>query len=512
MIPDVEASAGTGVIASLLKLLASNAVVTVCTLLRDMAVAATFGATGVSDLYFLAVSIPVFLVSVAAGSYRSVVVPVLVRLRTEYPGSFRAVAARLLLVNVLAVGLTVLAAAIVIGGGYLLARAGEGTPGGPQLLWVMLLVLPMYALSALVELSQGTLQTVGALFLPNLSRAALPVGVIGGALAASAGAGLQGVVIGGTVGALAGAGSVAWQLRHFGLWPRTGEAHLPKPLSQQFLGNFRALVMATSITYISPLIGQWLAGLLGAGAVSALGYANRLTVGAAALITGSLTPVLLGFFSRGNTVRDSGNRPSEFVDVTSALAWAGSLMTLAFWIGSDWLISLLYQRGAFTADDADAVRLLADCYALQFPLLLAGTTATTMISAHSLNRVFVPIGIVLFVVNLGFSVALMFRFQAPGIAVASSLTYVTSVILLFWFLSRQGLVRLDRAALVRIVGPFALLGAAGGVVFVVPVRLTDGSMLTSLVAGAFLWLVFAAAAAAANRGLLRRLAGANWRS
>jgi len=77
---------------------------------------------------------------------------------------------------------------------------------------------------------------------------------------------------------MVGALVVAWQLSRHGMPIRGGSTRLPKAEARHFLRNFRALAVATSITLLTPLISQWLAGLLGPGSVSTLAYASRLRV------------------------------------------------------------------------------------------------------------------------------------------------------------------------------------------------------------------------------------------
>src|SRR5450755_477407 len=79
--------------------LAGNLVVTLCNLFRDVSVAATLGASRSADYFFLAISIPVLVIAVAGGAYRSVVVPFLVRKAAAAHGSFHAAAARLTWLN-----------------------------------------------------------------------------------------------------------------------------------------------------------------------------------------------------------------------------------------------------------------------------------------------------------------------------------------------------------------------------------------------------------------------------
>ncbi|MDP2325990.1 MAG: lipid II flippase MurJ [Gammaproteobacteria bacterium] len=499
-----------GLSVAVVKLFAGNFVVTLSNLLRDISVAASLGASFGADYFFLAISIPVFVISVAAGSYRSVVVPFLVRKLGAADGSFHSAATRLTWLNVTGVlGVAGLAAAVFTLGYF--AVAGFVTDGGSSGLWLlMLLVIPMYALSGFVELSQGSLQAAGSLLTPNLSRAALPAGILIGAVLSGSGAGVSGLILGGTVGALIGALLMGWQLARHRMPVRTATTRFSVPEARQFMENFRVLLVATSITLLTPLIGQWLAGLLGPGSVSALGYAGRLTIGATALITGALTPVLLGFFAREGSGPGAASIGRNFFEIATAFAWAGCCMTLGFWIASEYLIELVYQRGEFTAEDTRQVALLANCYAMQFPLLFAGTAATSLISAQALNRVFLPIGLVLLVSNLILTVSLMNLLGTAGIALASSLTYVISVSLLTLTLIRRNVVSPDRGLLKRLLAPFALLGGASLLVFLQGLRLMSDTEPAQLAGAALLLAAFMAMAFILNRGFLAR-ALASWR-
>jgi putative peptidoglycan lipid II flippase len=495
---------GGGLLTAVLKLLSSNAVVTACNLLRDVSIAASLGATSVTDTFFLSISVPVFLVSVSTGSYRSVVLPLLIRVKASSSVAFEKIASRLTLVSLVGAVVVVTGVGTLLGGGYALSVGFEVEQSAKEVLGVMILVLPMYGLSAIVEMSQAPLQAAGALFFPNLSRAVLPLGVVCGALVAWSGGGLASLIVGGTIGALIGAAIVVVQLRRHAAWPNDIGARLPPAIRRQTLSNYRALTLATSINFLSPLVGQWLAGLLGDGAVSTLGYANRLTVGVVAIVTGSIAPVLLGVFARNIQLETPGKLSADFVSLTAVLAWAGCTMTFGFWISSDILISLLFQRGAFGASEVSNVRLLADCYAVQFPLLMAATTATSLISASSLNRIFVRIGVLLFVVNVALSIALMSFFQVAGIAVASSLTYALSLLLLMTFLVRNSVIEIRRSALVNILSAFVALGLAGGVVHWVPVRMVVGATFGQVLGGVAMMIGFAGIAVLANVDGLRR--------
>ncbi len=184
-------------------------------------------------------------------------------------------------------------------------------------------------------------------------------------------------------------------------------------------------------------------------------------------------------------------------------------MTLGFWIASEYLIEFIYQRGAFTAADVHHVTLLANCYAVQFPILFAGTAATSLLSARALNRVFVPINGVLLISNVLLTILLMHPFGDAGIALASSLTYVLSLILLLLTLIRCEVVSANRVSLRRFLAPFAILAGAGSLVFWGSFRLIRHADLLRIASAGLLLAAFVVLTMAFNKGFIRR-ALASW--
>jgi hypothetical protein len=131
---------------------------------------------------------------------------------------------------------------------------------------------------------------------------------------------------------------------------------------------------------------------------------------------------------------------------------------------------------------AHHVAVLGNYCTPQFPLLLAATAVTAMISARALNRVFVPINAILLVSNLILSIVLMSVLNTGRIALASSLNYALSLGLLMATLIRRAVINTDKASLPRFVIPYALLTRAGAAVFVGDLRVTKNTGLTQYAA------------------------------
>ena len=361
----------------------------------------------------------------------------------------------------------------------------------------------MYALAAFTEANQGSLQASGRLFLPNIVRTGLPAGLSVGAVIWGRSLGLSPVILGGTIGAIAGAVIIAWLLTR----ERLVVGGRPEPFLERVnfkIGqNYRALVTATAITYVSPLLGQWMASFLGPGAVSHLGYANRLTAGIISLVTSALAPAILGFYAHRLAVYGTPAIRQPFVEMTRACAWVGCLMTLGVWQTSDFLIGLVYLHGHFTTRDADQVRALVDYYALTFPLLLAASSANTLIFALSKNWILVPICSAVLVANVVGNIVLMGWLGINGIALSSSLTYALSMLLMNAYLQYTGAIRVSNSEWFKIGLPFLCLGVAAIVPFGMSVRVTVDPRASEVLASIALLGAFTILAVTANGGLAR---------
>lgn len=445
---------------ALLSLVSGNAFVTAANLLRDVTLAEAFGAALEADVIFLAISIPVFIVMVSSGAFRSVCVPALERAQAAGADVLRAYGQRFVRV---CITYTLLVAVALIALGLCLRWLElPVVSAGTRELFALLFIaiVPMYAFTALIELVQGPLQVTGHFFVPSMLRLGLPLGMIAGVLILPE-ASVYGIAVGGACGALLGLMLSAGLLWRDGLLPGASTQPFPQDVRRAALRGFQALSIATLITYANPLVDQWVAGFAGHGAASKLGYASRLAVGVAGLLAAAMSQVLLIHFSRLVSAGNTRGIDATYRLLIRVTPWLGCAVTLAVWLSSDLVVSLLYERGEFAAGDAQVVAGLLDTYALQFPIYWTSIAAFTLIWALSLNHLFIRIGVVLFVLNLCADVALLNTFGLAGIPVSTSLVYLVSAMLLNLGLRSAGALRMPLREWQHVLYPIILLALCG---------------------------------------------------
>jgi peptidoglycan biosynthesis protein MviN/MurJ (putative lipid II flippase) len=108
-----------------------------------------------------------------------------------------------------------------------------------------------------------------------------------------------------------------------------------------------------SILAVAPLVEQVLAGALGPGAISSLGYASRVTALATGLVVTAINRVSLPYFSKASA-GDRRYGPGA-AQITVGFLVVGLVMSLVMAAVAQPLVSLLFQRGHFSAEDTETV-------------------------------------------------------------------------------------------------------------------------------------------------------------
>lgn len=324
--------------------------------LRDLVIARMFGASIVTDAFFVAFRIPNLLRRLfAEGAFSQAFVPILSHYRVTQgdEGTHRLVdrVASLLMVVLIAVSLlgVVLAPFII----YLSAPGFAAGSEKFELTVSMLRVtFPYIVFISLVSLAGGILNTWSRFAIPALTPSLLNLTFIAGALFAAPYFEPPGMVLAWCV-FIGGAAQMAFQvsaLHRIGMLPRLrfdwnddGVKRILKLMGPAILG--------VSVAQISLLINTIFASFLADGSVSWLYYADRLMEFPTALLGVALGTVLLPSLSKTFASGDVAEY-SRLLDwglrLTLLLALPASV---ALAVLSVPLVSTLFHYGAFSVND-----------------------------------------------------------------------------------------------------------------------------------------------------------------
>jgi putative peptidoglycan lipid II flippase len=346
-------------------------------LVRELLIAAAFGASATTDAFNVAFRIPNLLRRLfAEGAFSQAFVPILAESRTKNGDQ-----ATHDLVN--AVG-TVLF-------GVLFVVCVLGVVGAPFVVWAMASGLqdsggfdaavvmtrwmfPYIGFMSLVALSAGILNTWGRFAVPAVTPVLLNLSVIGAAALVSPLFRAHGIepvyalAVGVMIGGALQLGVQVPALYRIGMVPRVGltlaawrkaRAH---PGVGRILRQMAPAVLGVSVAQLSLLVNTQIASHLGAGAVSWLTYADRLMEFPTAMLGVALGVVLLPQLSRAQ----AGGDTQQF---SALLDWGLRLVVLlalpsavALLVFAKPLVAVLYHYGRFNPNDVHQTVLALSCY------------------------------------------------------------------------------------------------------------------------------------------------------
>ncbi|MEZ4561146.1 MAG: lipid II flippase MurJ [Thermomicrobiales bacterium] len=407
----------------------TTALVAIVTIPRELLIAARFGTGDVADAYLVALVVPTFVLGVLGGSVASAFIPAYLRVR-EQDGP--AAGDRLLgeLTLVLLVLLGVVSILVGLCSPYLLRVMASGFTDSKlattqQALLVLLTTVPVGGVSALWA---AALNAKGMFALPSLSQGAIPVAGIG-ALLVFPEAGLEALTSGMVAGFVVRLLVLAWALRRAGtplrpVWRGFSED------SQRVARQYAPMAVASVLMGGTTLVDQAVAASLGAGSVATLGYGLKFITLGAGLGSIALGTAVLPFLSRMVATSD-WQQLRTTVRTFSLLALAATLpVAVATSVLAVPLVALIYERGAFSPADTIAVAQVLALGVLQLPFLAAGVVFARLVSSLGANQLLLVQSAIMLGLNTILDVVLARHMGASGIALATSVMYACSLLIL----------------------------------------------------------------------------------
>lgn len=392
--------------------------------LRDLVIARLFGTSDTLDAYLLAFTLPSFAISVVAGSFNAALIPTFVHVRQSLD---RQTAQRLLSSTLafnavlLALALALLTAAMPFALRWMGSRfTPEALSLARRLSLILLPVLVVsgfsttwaavlnaddhFATAAVAPAATALVPIVCLMFSGPVHRVyALATGTVLGYVA-------EAVIVG-----------IALSRRGFPLFPRWYglDVHATTVIRQYVPMVAGSLVQGGTV-----LVNQGLAGMLGSGVTSSLNYGTKVV----SLISGigalSLSTAVLPHFSRMVAQRDMRGL-AHTMRTYSALVLLSSLPIAALLVYfSRPIVGLVFQRGAFSAHDADLVARIQVAYVLQLPIYLLSMLMVRLVSAFKANHILLWAALLNLSVNIAVGYSLAKSLGAVGIALTTSVVYL----------------------------------------------------------------------------------------
>jgi putative peptidoglycan lipid II flippase len=478
--------------------------------IRDVAMAMVLGSGPAADAFFVAFRLPnLFRRLFAEGAFNAAFVPLFAR-RLEEGGEPAAKSFAEEVLAGLLVVLILVTVAAEIGAPWLVAVLAPGFYEDPAKFelttFLTRIMFPYLACMSLTAMAAGMLQSFGRFALAAFAPSLLNVVLI---------AGLGLIWWQGLIGGEAAAEILSWSVfvagflqlaavvvgLHFvGLSLRLVRPRLTPGVRRLLTLGVPGL-LAGGITQINIVVGTAIASTQ-ASAVSYLAYADRLYQLPLGVVGVAIGVVLLPDLARQlrsaapEGANASLNRALEFsmaLTLPAGVALAAIPVTI---------VSVLFERGAFTAMDAEATGLAVAGFAAGLPAFVLIKVFSPGFFAREDTRTPMLYGFASVAVNVGASLILFPLIGHVGIAIATSLSGWANAALLGLGLYRRGHFRLDAAARRRL--PLLLLSSLfmGGVLWFATIALAPLLDAASLVVSILSLLVLCGAGAFIYGGLV----------
>lgn len=415
---------------------AATAVLKLATAGRELVVAHRFGTSDALDAFIIAILAPSFAISVQVAALSAAVMPTLIRV-AEQDGE---AAARRLVQNALVAVcllLAVLTAALAMLGWPIVQVLGSGFSPEKKMLTLELmhLLLPLVALQGLVRFFATLLNArrrFGLVALAPLATPLLTVALLLGAGEADPRLLVAGVVGGSAIELALLVPSARWM--GYPLLPRwNGLDAATRMVVRQYVPTMLGALMGSAVV----MVDQTMAAMLEPGSVAALTYGGKVVTLVLAFSAQPLSTAILPWLSRLAAARDGPRLRHGFLGWLMIVMAASTPLALVLAFQAEPIVRLVFERGAFSAQDTALVSSLQVLYAIKIPFYLAGVLGSRVLNALSMNHIIALIGVMNFVSNIIGNLVLMRFLGVGGIALSTSCVYVLSSIVILIVVHRR---------------------------------------------------------------------------
>lgn len=402
-------------------------------LIRDVAIAAFFGASRYTDAFFMAYAIPnLFRALFAEGALSSAFVPIMSDKMHRNPGNAYKYLTDLILV--LSFFTISIAAVFIVFSDYAVLLFIPGYLKDPQVLasasYMLKIVMPYLVLVSICGLLSGYLHVIGSYYIPLSSTAFLNISMIISALLGGYfGGGVYYLAWGALVGGFL-------QLAYILVFAfiKGFRFNRKNRIDKMVKKTFKLIIPSiggVGINQLNFTIGRVIASFLSSGSISYLYYASRLFQFPLGVFSIAFSTVSLSEISNSYSKNDLDNVKRLIDKSVLAIIMIIIPATLGMFFLSDEISSLIFEYKTFSSSDALATAAALRMYTLGL-ICYSFVNLFTRVY-HSVKDTLTPVkfAFVSFVVNITLNLILINFMGHSGIALASSISAGINAIMLY---------------------------------------------------------------------------------
>jgi peptidoglycan biosynthesis protein MviN/MurJ (putative lipid II flippase) len=192
------------------------------------------------------------------------------------------------------------------------------------------------------------------------------------------------------------------------------------------------LALGQAVMSFTTVIDQLFAARLGEGAISEMGYANRILALLMGIVATAITRGTLPVFSQSHSQGRQDLRPMA-MRWFALMAIVGVLTCVVTWFAAPVAVRLLYERGTFSAVNAASVTRLLRFGVSQLPFYFASLVLVSLHSALGRYRLIVASSVFAIVVKTVSTVLLLGHFGVAALMISPAFMYLANACLFIWY-------------------------------------------------------------------------------
>lgn len=403
---------------------------------KDLVVAYQFGAGDELDAFLMAFLIPSFAINLIGGSLNPALIPTYIQVRKEEGMA----AATDLYATVLTGSVFLLAATSVILfvlGPFLLRMVALEFPTDKFALTLSLFnaLLPCLLLSGLATTWGAILNAHEQFSLAAITPAIMAGVTILTLLAFSHSVNIHALAIGVVAGTVCHAALLGWGVAREGLRLRPGWVGVT-PAVKTVWHQYAPMLAGAVLIGSTEVIGQIMAASLGSGSVSILSYGNKIPMLLLGVGSMAASTAVLPYFSEMVAAGQWVEIRHTLLTYTRLIAAVTIPLTVVLMAFSEPVVTLLFQRGAFTEWHAHQVARVQSFAFLQIAPFSMGILAVRLLSSLQANHTLMWSSAISLVLTIVLNYLFIQPLGVAGIALATSLMYVASMCFLYCMVFR----------------------------------------------------------------------------
>lgn len=400
---------------------------------RDVVLARWFGLGNELDAFFIAMTVPMFLVSVISIPIGTVTIPPLIGLfqkgskadSREFISLCSTAIFCVMLFFTLLLYLTGKIYIPVIGWGFSPEKIALSHR-------ILMMILPILFFSGFVILGNSILNARQKFALPALAQAIVPIVAIFALTVAAEYAGIYAMAVGMVAGQIANLLIVSYYVN------KEGYSFYPRVFSSRFreyagllsvklrglISEYVPLVLAALFLGLALPVNNMMAASLAPGSVSAFNLGFKFILFFTGLVGTGISTVMLPHFSHyfaGNRVSEARHELSFFVISTMLISIALTVLISSL---SPLIVKCIFYGGLFSTRDTTAVTKIMEYGLLQMPFFCIGMIMMKYANARRKNIIVMISSLSGLIVNVILNFIFMRTMGIPGIALATSLSVI----------------------------------------------------------------------------------------